>query len=153
MITPVTVKGIAPANVLEVNQACNAVLLVMRRPAAVHHRRAKVRWFVWCQVGLHPRDIGLPNETTALVSVPAHPARRSEGEPLFVADELPLDPLPAHLRAVALAFYPVRVRRWRFEFFTDQAQDPDATAQAWAFPLRSLQTECGIFRAPHRAGG
>jgi len=153
MRSPMIVKGIAPENVLEVSDPATAILLIMRRPAEVRHRGSKVGWFVWCQVEVNPRDMELPNERKVLVSVPAHPARRFEAEPAFVADELPLAPLPAHPRAVALAFYPLPVVRWRFEFFTDQQQDPDATAEAWAFAIDTPHLDCGIFQAPHRAGG
>ena len=152
MQRPMVVKGIAPQNVLEVKELATAVLLIMRRPAEVRQRGSKVAWFVWCQVEVGPHEMGLPHERTVLVSVPAFPARHFEAEPAFVADELPLAPLPAYPRAVALAFYPLPVISWRFEFFTDQQQHPDATAEAWAFPIRANHADCGLFQAPHRAG-
>jgi hypothetical protein len=145
MVEPVIVRGIAPSNVLDVSGASTAVLLVMRRPSMVRSRHAKVRWFVWCQVALEARVNAPAGEKAQMVSVPAHPPRRFRVEPIFVADELPLAPLPAHLRAVAVAYFPVPVRLWRFEFFTDQQQDPDASAEAWAFPMHTQHTDCGFF--------
>src|SRR5262245_62045861 len=152
MSAPVIIKGREPENVLEVSAPCTSVLLVMRRPAAVRNRDAKVKWFVSCQVGVSARVIGAGISGIAWITVPAFPRRRVKLEPYFVADELPIAPLPAALRAVAVAYYPLVVRRWRFEFFAEKPQDPDATAEALAFPVLANRPDCGFFRTPHRAG-
>src|SRR5262245_24397283 len=136
-MTPVVVKGIAPSNVLDVWVPCTAVLLVMRRPASVRNRDSKVKWFVSCQVGVSAQAIGVGLSGMAMITVPAFPRRRFKVEPHLVTDDLPLAPLPAALRAVAVAYYPLRVRLWRFEFFADVPQDPDATAEALAFPVQA----------------
>lgn len=152
MAGPIVVKGIAPSNVLEISEISTAVVLVMRRPSMMRSREAKVRWFVWCQASPEVPAGGPPDEKPLMISIPAYPPRRFAVEPYFVADELPLASLPSHPRAVAVAYFPIPVARWRFEFFTDQEHDPDATADAGAFPLLAQHVDCGFFTTPHRAG-
>jgi len=149
MIGPVVVQGLKPSNVLELKEPSTGVLLVMRRPPMVQSRETAVRWLVWCQAVLETR-VGDPADTPPpLVTVPPSPARRARH---FVADDLLLPPLPAVARAVAVAYYPLRVPAWRFEFSTDQPEHPDAKAEAWAFAIQAPHVGCGIFRAPYRAG-
>jgi hypothetical protein len=149
-LIPVMIKGIAPANELKITTPATAVLLVMRGPPVRRNPEARVRWFVCCQVSLAATESDLA-KNPPMVSIPAYPPRRFPVEPHLAADELPLAPLPTNLCAVAIACYPLDSILWRFEFFTEQRQDPDASAEVLGFPIRTPHLECGLFRTPHHA--
>jgi hypothetical protein len=152
-LIPVVIKGLAPANVLEIDDPATAVLLIMRRPAMLRNREASVRWFATCQVSLTRSPPKPITDETPMVTLPAYPPRRSRGAPHVFADELPLTALPAGFRAIAIAYYPLEIAFWRFEFFTDQRENPDATAEALGFPIRTPHLGCGLFRTPCRGSG
>ena len=141
MIGPVTVQGRGPSNVVELSGQHTGALLVMRRPAMVRSRETGIRWYVGCQA-----EILLQERT--FVHVPAYPPRRRRS--YFVDDELPLAPLPAVPRVVAVAMFPMEVLGWRFEFFADQPEHPDAAAEVWVHELAQVHASCGIFRAAFR---
>jgi len=149
---PTILRGNEPSNVLEVATPSTAVLIVMRRPAMVRSRDLRVQWLAWCQVAIESRNVGLSDAEPTLITVPAYPPRRRRADPPMATDELCIPPLPSNPRAVAVAYYPLPVKSWRFEFYTDQHQDPDATAEAWAFPIQAQHADCGFFRTPHRKG-
>ena len=143
------IQGIAPENVLKITAPSTAVLLLMRRMATLRNPEARIRWSVYCKVAFAASADDLSKDPP-LVSLLAYPPRRLPDEPYATVDELLLMPLLANLCAVAIAYYPLEVFFWRFDFFTDQRQDPDATAEVLALPIRTPSLGCGLFRTPFR---
>lgn len=142
MIGPVVIQGRAPSNVIELKSGATfGALLVMRRPAIVRSRDSAIRWYVGCQVEM------LLNERT-FVRVPAQTRRRISAG--IVDDELALAPLPSVPRVVAVAYFPLDVAAWRFEFTADEPEHPDATAEVWVQELRQPPSACGLFKVPFR---
>ena len=142
MIGPIVIQGREPSNVVELMDISMGALLIMRRPPVVRSPETSVRWYVWCQA-----QIALPPDRT-LVSIPAYPARR--GHSFFVADELSLEPLPALPRVVAVAYFPTEVLSWRFEFYAEDPEHPDAKADVWVGPSLRAPGGCGFFKTPCR---
>ena len=143
MIGPIVIQGAEPSNnVVDLKEFSTGALLIMRRPPVVRSRETNVRWYVWCQALLL-----LPPGST-FVSVPAYPARRDHSS--FVADELSLGPLPALPKVMAVAYFPTEVLSWRFEFYAEDPEHPDAKAEVWVGPIVRAPGGCGFFRTPCR---
>lgn len=125
------------ANTVAVDQACPAVLLIMRGPELVRSTVRRVVWKVAAQVRHEGAVFGQPlSEPDAWVHL--------------LPDEITLAPLPSTLEAVALACYPFPIR-WLFRFWAED-DHPDARADVWALPIDTQSLRCGLFKLPGSEG-
>jgi hypothetical protein len=139
MIGPIVIQGRKPDNVVELRGASMGAVLIMRRPPMVRSPETSIRWYAGCHARLFL-------EERTYVIVPAYPARRSKS--FFALDELSLAPLPANPKVVAAAYFPTEVSGWRFEFFAEDPDHPDAKAEVWISPVLQAHAGCGFFKAP-----